>query len=736
MANLRFQVGDQYALTECGARKRPIVRLEPGWPLGLLLGRPFREKGVRPMAYSTAQIRNVALAGHSGSGKTTLFEALLQAGGAIQAAGSVERGSTVSDFDPMEKTRGHSLNTAIASTDHAGIHVNLIDTPGFADFRGPTLSAFSAVETVCVVVNAAHGVEYGTRRMMEVAKARDLCRVLVVNKMDAEPGKLAALIAQLREEFGPECLPINLPAKDGSAVVDCFFNPEGDSDVEDVGAAHQRIIDQVVEINETVMGRYLEEGEAGLSGQDLHDAFEQCLREGHLVPICFVSARSGAGVKELLDLAEKLFPSPLEGNPPVFMRGSGAEGVAIELSQDSKAHVIADVFKIVNDPFVGKLSVFRVFQGTIRKDTQLFIDDGKKAFKVGHLFKLKGKEHVEIDQAIPGDIAGVAKIEEIHFDAVLHDSHDEDHIHLKPLEFPKPMFGLAIEAATRGQEQKLSTALHKLAEEDPGFHIEHNPELNETVIRGLGELHLRVMIERMKERYGVEVKSRPPRIAYRETIGAQAEGHHRHKKQTGGAGQFGEVFLKIEPLERGAGFEFVDAVKGGTIPGQFLPAIEKGVRQVLHGGAIAGYQLQDVRVIVYDGKYHPVDSKEVAFVAAGKKAFLDAIMKARPQVLEPIVDLEVAAPEQHMGDISGGLSSKRARISGTDSLRGGEIVIRAQVPLSELEGYAAELKSVTAGRGRYALDFSHYEPVPPQVQSRLVEAFKPRIDADCPAKPA
>jgi elongation factor G len=324
----------------------------------------------------------------------------------------------------------------------------------------------------------------------------------------------------------------------------------------------------------------------------------------------------------------------------------------------------------------------------------------------------------------------VAKVEEIHFDAVLHDSHDEDQIHLKPLDFPKPMFGLAIEAATRGQEQKLSTALHKLAEEDPGFHVEHNPELNETVIRGLGELHLRVMVERMAERYGVEVKTRPPRIAYRETIGAKAEGHHRHKKQTGGAGQFGEVFLKIEPLERGAGFEFLDEVKGGTIPGQFLPAIEKGVRQVLHSGAIAGYQLQDLRVIVYDGKYHPVDSKEVAFVAAGKKAFLDAILKARPQVLEPIVDLSVSAPESNMGDITGGLSSKRARISGTDSLREGEIEIRAQVPLSELKDYAAELKGATAGRGRYDLEFSHYEPVPPPVQKQLVEAFKPHHEED------
>ena len=682
------------------------------------------------MAYTTAQIRNVALAGHAGAGKTTLFEALLQAGGAIQAAGSIERGTTVSDHDPVERARGHSLNTAIASTDHGGIHVTLIDTPGFPDFRGPTLSAFSAVETACVVVNAAHGVEYGTRRMMDNAKARRLCRVLVVNKIDAEPGKLRALIGELREAFGPECLPINLPSRGGSAVVDCFFQPDGESDVEDVAAAHQRIIDQVVEVNETVMGRYLEEGEEGLSGQELHDAFEQCLREGHLVPICFVSARSGAGVKELLDLAERLFPSPLEGNPPAFVRGQGAEAQPITLQADPQAHVIADVFKILNDPFVGKLSVFRVFQGTVRRDTQLFIDDGRKAFRVGHLFKLRGKEHVEIEQAIPGDIAAVAKVEEIHFDAVLHDSHEDDHIHLAPIEFPKPMFGLAIEAAARGQEQKLAQALHKLAEEDPGFAIEHNPELNETVVRGLGELHLRVLLERMKERYGVEVKSRPPRIAYRETVGAAAEGHHRHKKQTGGAGQFGEVFLRIEPLARGEGFEFVDAVKGGTIPGQFIPAVEKGVRQVLQGGAVAGYPLQDVRVTVYDGKYHAVDSKEIAFVTAGKKAFLDAIAKARPQVLEPIVDLSVSAPEAHMGDITGGLAAKRARINGTDSARDGEVLVKAQVPLSELRDYAAELKGATGGRGRYQLEFSHYEPVPSPVQKQLVEAYKPRHDED------
>ncbi len=687
---------------------------------------PCIEEG-RIVSHTTESIRNIALTGHAGAGKTTLFEALLHAGGAIQGVGTVEHGNTVSDTDSQEQARAHSIDSCVAQVEYGDCHINLIDTAGYSDFRGATLAALAAVETVAVVVNAINGVEHSTRRMMTHARERGLARMLVVNKIDFDGANLASLVDTLREEFGSECLPVNLPAHRGNRVLDCFFQHEGSTDFSSLAEAHQQILDQVVEINEAVMDSYLDEGEEALNPQQLHDAFEQCLREGHLVPICFASARTGAGVKELLDIAARLLPNPAEGNPPPFV---GGDSTPLHMTNDADAHVIADVFKIINDPFVGKLGMFRVWQGIVRRDSQLLVDDGRKPFKVGHLFRLQGKNHVEIDEAIPGDLAAVAKVEEIHFDAVLHDSHEEDLISLAPPSFPTPMYGLALEPKHKGQEQKLSNALARLAEEDPCFRVEHHKELNETVVRGLSDLHLRVMLERMRERYGVEVETHPPRIAYRETIAAQAEGHHRHKKQTGGAGQFGEVFLRIEPLDRGVGFEFVDATKGGVIPGQFLPAVEKGVRLAMERGAVAGYPLQDLRVTVYDGKYHAVDSKEVAFISAGKKAFLDAVAKAHPIVLEPIVNVEVTIPEHNVGDVTGSLAGKRARIMGTDSQRGGELVIKAQAPLAELVDYPTELKSMTGGRGRYSLDLSHYEAVPPNLQKQLSEAWNPHVEED------
>ena len=675
--------------------------------------------------YATDAIRTIALVGHGAAGKTTLAECLLHKAGALPAPGSVDRGTTVCDFDPLEKDFKHSLASAVVNFAHRDAHIHLIDTPGYPDFLGQSLNALAAVETAAVVINAQNGIEMVTHRMMQWARERGLCRLIVVNKIDAENVDLPGLLSTIQSVFGKECLPINLPAGGAKHVVDCFFNPAGESDFSSVEAAHRALVEQVVEVDEKLMELYLEQGE--VSPEQLHAPFEQALRDGHLVPVCFASGRNGAGVPELLDVFARLMPNPTEGNPPPFVKGEGADAVEIRAEPDPKQHVIAHVFKIVIDPFVGKLAAFRVYQGTIRRDSQLFIGDGRKPFKVGHLYYLQGKEHVETDACVPGDIGAVTKVEDIELGAVLHDSHDEDQIHLKPLQYPVPMHSLALDLKRRGDEQRLSEALHKLSAEDPCFRVEHSG--NETVVSGLGDLHMRYILDRMQKQYRVEVETKPPRIPYRETVTAKAEGHHRHKKQTGGAGQFGEVYLRIEPLARGKGFEFVDQVKGGTIPNQFIPAVEKGVRDVLNAGPLAGYPMQDLRVIVYDGKHHPVDSKEVAFVAAGKKAFLDAILKARPIVLEPIVNIEINAPETNMGDIAGDISAKRGQISGTQSAQAGTTTIAGRVPLSELNNYQARLKSVTAGQGSYVIELSHYEPVPPTVQQQLASQHK-RVDVE------
>ena len=688
--------------------------------------------------YTTSDIRNIALVGHAGSGKTSLLEAILQQAGAIHHRGLVDKGTTASDYTDEEKHHGHSIFAGITHCDYQNCHINLIDTPGYADFAGAAVSALAAVETAAVVINASAGIEPNARKMMERATQRQLCRMIIINRIDHENVDLEMLVENIRETFGKQCLPINLPSNNRTAVVDCFFNPQGESDLGSVEEWHKRIVEQVVEVDEKLMSIYLEQGD--VKPDQLHDPFEKALREGHLVPICFVSARHASdptkstGIKELLDVFVKLAPSPLEGNPEPLQRGDDLEH-ELHAEPDANKHVLAHVFQVMIDPFVGKLCAFRVLQGTIRTTSQLYIGDpktgeSKKPFKVGHLFKFQGKEHVEIPQVIPGDIAAVAKVEEIHRDAVLHDTHDEDNIRVKPLPYPQPMFGLAISAKSRGDEQKIAEVLARLVEEDPTFKVVRDATTHETVIYGLGDLHLRITLERMKARYRLEVDTKPPKIAYRETILSKADGHHRHKKQTGGAGQFGEVYLRILPLERGKGFEFVDDTFGGNPPKQYLPAVEKGVRMVLETGAVAGYPLQDIRVEIYDGKHHEVDSKEVAFITAGKKAFVDAVQKARPTLLEPYVNIDVSIPSRYVGDITSDLSGKRGRIQGTDMLPGDVAVVKALVPLSEVANYQSQLKSVTAGQGSYSLEFSHYDVVPPMVQQQLISQWKPKIEED------
>ena len=519
-------------------------------------------------------------------------------------------------------------------------------------------------------------------------------------------------MAQIQATFGRECLPLNLPADGGARVVDCFYTRqgEGSTDFSSVEQAHRALVEQVVEVDAAFVERYLNDGD--IDPQELHAPLEQALREGHLIPICFVSARTGAGVPELLDVIARLLPDPSEGNPPAFLKGEGADAKPLKAEPDASLHVLAHVFKVTQDPYVGKMGVLRVHQGTLTTGLQLYVGDARRPFKVGHLLRLQGKEYIEVPRAYPGDICAIAKIEELHFDAVLHDSPDDDHIHLKPLEFPVPVHGLAIEPKRRGDEQRLHDILQKLVSEDPCLRLEHVVATNDSVVYGLGELHLRTLLDRLTEVHRCEVTTRPPRIAYRETITAPAEGHHRHKKQTGGAGQFGEVFLRDRATAarqrlrvRGPGQGRRHSLqlhagrregradgprgrRGGRLSGG-RPARDRLRRQASHGGQ------QGDRV-------HP----------AGKKAVQAAVQAARPSVLEPIVNVEITAPEQNIGDITGDLASRRAQVSGTTSASGALAVV-AQAPLAELSSYQSRLNALTGGQGRYTLAFSHYEQVPP-----------------------
>ncbi|TWT47794.1 elongation factor G [Botrimarina hoheduenensis] len=670
-----------------------------------------------------SSIRALCLCGHAGAGKTTLCERLLFHAGEIKRLGSVEQGNTVSDYAEEERLHGHSLQPSVMHFDYEGHHVNLIDTPGVSDFIGHAIACFPAVESVVLVIDATKGIESETRRLMRVATQRRLPRMIVVNKIDVPDLDLAGLTDQIREAFGAVCLPINLPTSDCSSVIEVFehdaHEPTAFSSAE---AAHTQIVEQVVEVDDTLTERYLDGGEGRLDPQALHDAFEKALREGQLVPIVYASAKSGAGIQHLLHVTASLLPSPLEGNPRPFVSGSQPLIAQCDADQPTLAHV----FRVATDRHIGKLSVFRVHQGVVRARSELYLNDSRKPIRVGHVMRLQGKEHRETDAIGPGEIGALSKLDEIHFDAVLHDgATPENPPHIVPLPLPRPMYGLAVELKRHADETKFSNAIQKLQEEDPCLVLERIAATKQTVLRGLGELHLRVVIERLDAQYGVQLITSPPMIAYQETISSPAEGHYRHKKQTGGAGQFGEVSLRVSPLpeDHPSGFEFENMTVGGSIPRQFMPAIEKGIRQVLDDGAVAGYPLSGVRVEVFDGKHHEVDSKEIAFITAGKKAFLEAIHHAAPVLLEPFVALEVTAPQQYMGDITGDIATRRGRVS--DSLMQTDAcVIKAVVPMSELQEYSTRLKSLTAGAGVFAMEYSHNEPAPPNVQQEVVAAYR------------
>lgn len=683
-----------------------------------------------------SEIRNVVLVGAGGAGKTTLSERLLFATGGIKKLGSVADGTTVSDFTDEEKAHKHSLQPSLLRFEYEGHLVNLLDTPGLADFAGHTIACFPAAETIAVVVDATRGIDSTTRRLMGVAADRKIPRMVVVNKIDEANVDLASLVEELREEFGAICLPINLPKPGRADCINVFEHTGADalgdaSEFSSVHEAHKRIVEQVIEVDDELTMAYLEHGEKpGVFDEaKLHAAFEKALEDAHLIPVCFVSAKTGAGVDDLLHILATLCPSPVEVNPPEFefRVEDSAEPKEWHATPDPNAKLLAHVFRVVIDPFLGKIAMVRVHQGTLRTKHDLLIDDHKKPVKVGHLFLMQGKEHTEVSEIGPGAIGAIAKVDELVFNSVLHDSHELDSVALRPLPLPRPMYGLAIELKNPAEEAKFAAIVHKLMAEDPCLKLERIAATGQTVLRSAGELHMRIVLEKLKKQAHVELLTSPPKVAYKETITTAADGHHRHKKQTGGAGQFGEVALRIEPLGPGEGeFEFVNSTVGGSIPRQFIPAVEKGVRQVLQEGAFAGYPMTGLRVSVVDGKYHDVDSKEIAFIAAARKAFKEAVAKARPALMEPFVTLEVTAPGKSMGDIAGHLSTKRGRVLASEIVGNGLCVVRASAPLSELQTYGTELKSMTGGAGTFTMDYSHDERTPAHVQQAVISAYRPR----------
>ncbi|NOH29202.1 elongation factor G [Vibrio mediterranei] len=667
---------------------------------------------------SQHEIRNIAFVGQTGTGKTSLIERLLFESHSSQHLGHVEDGDTITDFDDQSIHYQHSVEATPVTLSWQKHQMNIIDTPGQAELLGRTLSIFPAVETTALILDASLPINQVSERLFKFAQEQKKCQMIVVNKVDQHTDKLVALLEDIEQRFGAQCLPINLPSDKPAEVIDCYFepNPEQATLFSGVEDAHELLIDQVVEVDEALMELYLEQG-SELTPEQLHDPFEEALRTGHVIPVCFVSSDTGAGCDLLLRTLAEIMPMPDEGNPPLLEKN----GKRVSIDCDKRDHTVAHVYKINVDPYMGKLAYVRVFQGELTTGSQLFVGDSSKAFKVGHLYNLQGKKRQEISSAKAGDLCVLVKVDDLEFDSVIHDSHDEDGVAFKTLNFPESMYSLALRPKKRGDEQKLSDVLAKIAAEDPTLKIEHRTRTNETVLSGQGEFHLKIALEKMLKVFKLDVETSQPSVEYFETITKPAEAQYRHKKQSGGAGQFGEVQLKVKPLARGAGFKFVNKVVGGAIPTALIPAVEKGIQQALEEGAISGNPIRDIEVTVFDGKYHSVDSKEIAFVIAGKKAFLQAVEEAGPIVLEPIVDLTLEIPTASVGDVSGDLSGNRGLIVGSEQGAFGSTLLEAKSPINELQDYSRRLKALTGGEGRFSMTLSHYEPAPPTIQKKVCE---------------
>jgi elongation factor G len=685
------------------------------------------------MATDIARIRNVGFVGHGGVGKTSLVEAVLFAAGALSRLGRVDDGTTTTDFDPDEVKRKISLNTAVAYCDYRGHRLNLVDTPGYGDFVADARAGLRVVNAAIVVVDAVAGVQVQTEKLWKAASEHGLPRLIVINRLDRERADFFRSLESLQRRLKGRLCPLHVPIGSEATftgVVDLVKMKallagdgkvrEADipADAADLARTHrERLVEAVAETDDDLLARYLEDGSIG--EEEMLTGLRRAIGQGTLVPVLAASATKGIGVHALMDLVVEEVPSPADGGE---VEGTDPKSkAAVTRAPDPKAPLSALVFKTVSDPHVGKLSIFRVYSGTFRSDGQVFNATQEKRERIGHLAWLQGKTQKPVEALGPGEIGVVAKLKDTLTGDTLCD--EAQPVILAGIAFPEPSISFAIQPKTRGDEDKISNALQRMAEEDPTIRHHYDPETKQLLVSGMGQLHVEVVVERMKRKYNTDVLLLPPRIPYKETVKGRSEVQGKYKKQTGGRGQYGDTWLRIEPLQRGGGFEFVDDIFGGAIPRNFIPSVEKGVRDCMKRGILAGYPVVDLKVTLYDGSYHDVDSSDMAFQIAASMGLQKGFMEANPILLEPIMNVEVQAPSEQAGDVIGDLNGRRGRIVGMEPE--GEVVnVRAQAPMAEMLTYESSLRSMTGGRGAYSMEFSHYEEVPAHTAQKVVAEAK------------
>lgn len=686
--------------------------------------------------YNSTDIRNVVLVSHGGVGKTSLAECLLHTAKATQRLGKVDEGSSILDYADDEIERKITINLSVAHLDWRNRRINLIDTPGYADFYGDTKAGVSAADAAIVLVRADGGVEVGTEKGWEFLEEFSLPRAVVVNRMDKEHADFGKTVDQIRSVLGVPVVPAQIPAGAGdsfSGIVDILSMKYYKYDRSGSGAGmmheipaeladqakslREKLVESIAECSDELLEAYLDGKE--IAPDQLSEAYSEGFKKGKIVPVLCCSSFFNIGTQQILDTIASVFPTPLDR--PVLKVKHPQTGEEMERKASPDEPFAALVFKTISEPHVGDMSILRVFSGQVLEGTEIHNVNRGSGEKLTQLYTLMGRERREINRLRTGDIGATVKLRDTHTNDTLCQKATQ--VLLEPIKFPKPVVRDAIKAQTKGDEDKISNGLYRLHEEDPTFAMSVDSETKQTLISGLGELHLDIVLRRLKERFNVGVDLIKPRIAFRETVKGRAEAQGRYKKQTGGRGQYGDVWLRIEPLERSSGFEFANAIVGGVVPSKYVPAVEKGVVESMEEGVVAGYKVVDLKATVYDGSYHEVDSSDMAFKIAASMAFKKAFVDAKPVLLEPIMNVVITVPEDHLGDVMGDLSGKRGKIQGIDS-RGHLQVVRAQAPLAELYKYSTTLRSRTQGRGIYESSFSHYEQVPHEITQKIIEEHK------------